>query len=276
MTIRIALCCPGKPLLRERAQRVEELAAREYPQVQLAFHEQCFAEHGHFAGDDATRLAAFLECANDPAVEAVWFAMGGYGSNRIVGDALAGLNACASGKSWLGYSDCGTLMGALYRHGIGQPVHAPLAGDIRREGGEEAIRRVLDYLSGDMQGLEEGLADRPVAAFNLMTLAMLVGTDFMPDLSGHVVLVEEVAEHLYAVDRLFFHVTQHLGGIAGIRLGRISEVPENDRAFGYDAEQIARYWCDKGGIAYLGRADIGHDAANRIVPFGLAGRGTAS
>ena len=41
--------------------------------------------------------------------------------------------------------------------------------------------------------------------------------------------VEEVAEHLYAVDRLFFHVTQHLRGVAGLRLGRVSEVPENDR-----------------------------------------------
>ncbi|HSG55753.1 MAG TPA: hypothetical protein VLA45_09865, partial [Paracoccaceae bacterium] len=86
----------------------------------------------------------------------------------------------------------------------------------------------------------------------------------------HVVLVEEVAEHLYAVDRLFFHVTQHLRGVAGIRLGRVSDIPENDRPFGLSEEDIARYWCAKAGIAYLGRADIGHDAANRIVPFGLA------
>ena len=50
----------------------------------------------------------------------------------------------------------------------------------------------------------------------------------MPDLSGHVVMVEEVAEHLYAIDRLFFHVTQHLRSVAGIRLGRVSAVPEND------------------------------------------------
>ncbi len=84
-------------------------------------------------------------------------------------------------------------------------------------------------------------------------------------------MVEEVAEHLYAIDRLFFHVTEHLRGIAGLRLGRISDVPENDRPFGSDAEEIARYWCARSGIPYLGRADIGHDAANRIVPFGLAG-----
>ena len=33
-------------------------------------------------------------------------------------------------------------------------------------------------------------------------------------------------------------------------------------------EEVARFWCERAGIAYLGRADIGHDAANKIVPFG--------
>lgn len=144
-----------------------------------------------------------------------------------------------------------------------------------RDGGEAAIRRALGYLgAGSTDGLEGGLDARPTVAFNLTILAMLCGTGLMPDLAGHVVLVEEVAEHLYAVDRLFFHVTAHLRGIAGLRLGRISEVPENDRPFGSSAEDIARYWCGRTGIAYLGFADIGHDSANRIVPFGLARAGT--
>jgi muramoyltetrapeptide carboxypeptidase len=270
MSTKIALVCPGKPLLRERAEAVMALAEAEYPQVELAFHPQCFLEHGHFAGPDEARLAAFLEVANDPAVDGVWFAMGGYGSNRIAAAALAGLGPAAQDKTYLGYSDCGTLLGALYRNGIGKPVHGPLAGDIRREGGDDAVRRVLDWFSDNPQGLEGGLDHRPAVAFNLMTLAMLVGTEFMPDVAGHVVLVEEVAEHLYAVDRLMFHITQHLRGIAGLRLGRVSEVPENDRPFGYTEEEIARFWCARADIPYLGRADIGHDAANRIVPFGLA------
>jgi muramoyltetrapeptide carboxypeptidase len=142
--------------------------------------------------------------------------------------------------------------------------------DIRRPGGEQAVRRALGFLAGDGQGLEPSLAGErhPVVAFNLMTLAMLGGTRLMPGLAGHVVMVEEVAEYLYAVDRLFFHVTAHLGGIAGLRLGRVSDVPENDRPFGIDATAIARHWCERHSIAFLGTADIGHDAANRIVPFG--------
>jgi len=55
---------------------------------------------------------------------------------------------------------------------------------------------------------------------------------------------------------------------AGIRLGRISKVPENDRPFGADDVEIARYWCERAGVPYLGRADIGHDADNKIIAFG--------
>ena len=267
---RIAICAPSTPITREDAARVEAVAAA-MADVELAFHEQCHAAEGHFAGCDAVRLAALLDCANDPSFDAVWFARGGYGANRIAAQAIAGMNEAARGKAFLGYSDGGYLLAALYRAGIGAPAHGPMAVDIRREGGEAAIRRALGYLSGDAAGLEPTLGDRPAVAFTLMTLAMLCGTGLMPDLSGHVVMVEEVSEHLYAVDRLFFHVTQHLGGIAGLRLGRVSDIPENDRPFGAGPEEIARYWCDRAGIAFLGPADIGHDVANRIVPFGLAG-----
>jgi len=266
---RIAICAPSTPLTHDDALGVIALAAAEYPDVELHFHPQCFASEGHFAGPDALRLSALLECANDPAFDALWFARGGYGACRIAEDAIARFGPAASAKAFLGYSDAGYLLGALYRARIGRAVHAPMPGDIRREGGDAAVRRSLAYLSGDGSGLEPSLDRHPAVAFNLITLAMLCGTPLMPGLAGHVVMVEEVSEHLYAVDRLFFHVTAHLGGIAGLRLGRVSDVPENDRPFGADAEQIAQYWCERHSIPYLGMADIGHDAANRIVPFGL-------
>jgi muramoyltetrapeptide carboxypeptidase len=267
---RIAICAPSTPISRDVAERVTALAAAEFPQLELHFHEQCFIEDGHFAGGDAVRLGALVECASDPAFDAVWFAKGGYGANRIAAAAIAQFGDAARSKTFLGYSDCGYLLAGLYRAGRGYPVHGPMPVDIRREGGEAAVQRAFDWLAGDAAGLEPSLDDKPVAAFNLMTLAMLCGTELMPVLAGHVVMVEEVAEHLYAVDRLFFHVTQHLRGIAGLRLGRISAVPENDRPFGAGADDIARDWCARAGIPFLGAADIGHDAGNRIVPFGLA------
>jgi muramoyltetrapeptide carboxypeptidase len=265
----IAICAPGTPITSEDAARVRALAKDEFPELQLDFHPQCFADGGHFAGPDAMRLGALLACANS-AADAVWFAKGGYGSNRIVAQAVERLGGRESAQQWFGYSDCGYLLAAAHKHGFARAVHGPMPVDIRRADGEAAVRRALAWFAGGNDGLEPNLDSRPAVAFNLMTLAMLCGTRFLPDLTGYVVLVEEVAEHLYAIDRLFFHVTEHLRGIAGLRLGRLSAIPENDRPFGAEPEDIARDWCERAGIPYLGRADIGHDAGNRIVPFGLA------
>ncbi|MET1753916.1 LD-carboxypeptidase [Novosphingobium sp. RD2P27] len=269
---RIAVCAPSTPIARGDAEQVVVLAAGEFPAVELVIHPQCFAVEGHFAGSDAQRLDALVECANDPSFDAVWFARGGYGACRIAEEALPRFGPAARTKTWLGYSDAGYLLGAFYRERIGRSVHAPMLGCIRRKGGVDAVRRVLGYVSGDPSGVEPTLDHHPTVAFNLTTLAMLCGTPLMPGLAGHVVMVEEVSEYLYAVDRLFFHLTAHLGGIAGLRLGRVSDVPQNDRPFGATPEQIARYWCDRRAIPFLGSADIGHDAANRIVPFGVAER----
>jgi muramoyltetrapeptide carboxypeptidase len=264
----IAICAPSRPFTRDDAGRVMALAEAEFPQAELHFHPQCFEEVGHFAGSDTLRLAALLECANDPAFDAVWFVRGGYGAVRIAEDAVAGMMRGARDKTFLGYSDGGALLAGLYRAGIGRQVHGPMPTDIRRTGGEAAVRRSLAFLCGDRSGVDPAVDDRPTVALNLMTLAMICGTPLMPNLTGHVVMVEEVCEHLYAVDRLFFHVTAQLDGIAGLRLGRVTEVPENDRPFGAEPEQIARHWCERHHIPFLGTADIGHDAANKIVPFG--------
>ncbi len=271
--MRIGICAPAARLERQEAERVTALAAAAYPEAELVFAEQCFAAHGHFAGPDALRADALVTFANDPAIDAIWFARGGYGACRIAEAVIDRLNGTAQRKIYLGYSDMGNLLGALYRAGIGRPVHGPMPADIKRGGGEAAVLRSLHWLmTGDSAALASQLAsdDSPKAAFNLMTLAMLAGTSLCPDLSGHVVLVEEVSEHLYAVDRAMFRVTSHLAqvGAAGLRLGRVSDVPENDRPFGMTAEEIAAYWCERCDIPFLGSADIGHDVTNKLVPFG--------
>ena len=272
--MRIGICAPSTPFTRDDAARVSALAANTHPMAELVFHDQCFAEAGHFAGSDVERLEAFVGLANDSEFEAVWFVRGGYGACRIAQDAVAALKSSARDKIYMGYSDAGNLLGALYGTQIGRVCHGPMPADIRRDGGAAAVLRALDWmLHASPQSLEPQLqAGTKYAAFNLMTLAMMVGTPLMPDLKDHVLILEEVSEYLYGYDRAFFHVTSHLqtAGLSGLRLGRVSDVPENDRPFGENAEEIAQRWCARTGIDYLGRADIGHDADNRIVPFGLA------
>jgi muramoyltetrapeptide carboxypeptidase len=68
-----------------------------------------------------------------------------------------------------------------------------------------------------------------------------------------------------------FHLTStsSMREVRGIRLGRVSDILPNDPDFGQGEEEIVRYWCERSAIPYLGRADIGHDAGNKIVPFGI-------
>jgi muramoyltetrapeptide carboxypeptidase len=270
--VKIGICAPSTPFTQEDADKVLALAAKQHPNAELIFDKQCFVEKGHFAGVDAKRLETFVAMANDPAFDAIWFVRGGYGACRIAEAAVGQLKAPARNKTYLGYSDQGNLLGALYKAGIGWPVHGPMPGDIRRTGGDAAVIRALDWLAkGDTKALESHLVrGEKHAAFNVMTLSMMVGTPLMPDLKGHVLMVEEVSEHLYAFDRAMFNVTTHLkgAGLAGLRLGRVSDIPENDRPFGDTAAQIAKRWCTKNGIEFLGGADIGHDIENKVVPFG--------
>lgn len=248
-------------------------AAIMHPGVDLVFHPQCWETSGHFAGDDARRAAAFLEFANDPAFDAIWFLRGGYGSNRILAEVMPKLGPAARHKTYLGYSDIGFLLGALYARRIGRPCHGPMVSDIRRKGGDVTVARALGWLArGDRQGLEPGLDERPAAAFNLSILAALVGTPWLPDLTDHVLLIEDVSEAMYAIDRMLFTIANatQLKGIAGVRLGSISDVTENTPAWGETLEYMITRWCRDMRVPYLGRAQIGHDQANCVVPFGVA------
>ena len=275
MPYHIAIVCPGGPITRELAEKTASVAAACLGEaVKLHFHEQCFSVAGHFAGSDAERSAAFLEVANDPRYDAVWFGRGGYGACRLDESLFAKLNEHARAKTYLGYSDNGTLLARLYKEGIGRPVHGPIPTDLTRENGDDAIARALRFLvEGDASGFEPTVkTGEKCAAFNITILAHLCGTDWLPDLSGHVVMLEDVGEYLYRIDRAMFTIMADKGirSAAGIMLGRVSAVPENDRPFGASEEEIVRDWCARAGVPYFGRADIGHDAANKIVPFGAA------
>lgn len=271
--MRIGVMAPGGALAAEVEPRVQALARQLYGdgRLELVFHRQCFEAHGHFAGDDARRTAAFLEIANDPGFDALWFGRGGYGSNRIVEAVCAGLEPVAAQKAYLGYSDAGTFLAALYARGFPEVAHGPMPGDIRMAGGEQAVARGLAWLlERETQALEPSVGGAPTAAFNLVILAHLIGTPLEPDLTGHVLMLEEVGEYMYRIDRDLAQLagSRVMAGLAGLRMGRCGGVPENDPDFMLSEEEVARFWCDRAGVPYLGRADIGHDVENKVVPFG--------
>lgn len=273
-SIRIGVVAPGTRIDQALAERVARFAADSFLDraPEIVFHPQCFLSAGHFAGDDATRAAAFIEFANDPGLDAIWFARGGYGAARMAEAAIARLDGRARDKSYLGYSDAGALLAGLYRAGFADLAHGPMPVDMIREGGGAAVKRALDWLIDRAPEAREvgAMFDGKTAAFNIMVLQSILGTPLEPDLTGHVLMLEDVGEYLYRIDRALFHITSSpsIRKVRGIKLGRLSDIPENDKPFGATEEEIAKYWCAKADIAYLGRCDIGHDVENKVVPFG--------
>ncbi len=266
--MKIAVVAPSNPLSREVAGQVEAIAGRR-GDCELLFHPQCFLSHGHFAGTDEQRLAALREVMADPAVDAVWFARGGYGSNRIAEAAARDLPDAAFSKTFMGYSDTGFLLAAFHKAGL-RVAHGPMPQDVLRDCGEEAVGRALDWLVDKSSDSVEPHLEQPAMAFNLTVLSKLLGTILEPDFTGVELLVEEVSEHRYRIDRLMFHITSNanIRTIARIRLGRASDVPENDPEFHHDEEAIVAEWCGRAGIEIGRPADIGHDSFNKVVPFG--------
>jgi muramoyltetrapeptide carboxypeptidase len=182
----------------EVAERVPTLAKSLYPDgtPEIVFHPQCFASHGHFAGDDETRGQAFLDIANDESYDAVWFARGGYGSCRVVEAVMCRLTELSRRKAYVDYSDAGVLLAALYRAGFETVAHGPVAQDILRDGGDVAVGRALAWMvDRSPEALEPTVGGVTMtAAFNMTVLSRLLGTRLQPDLGGHVLMLEEVGE----------------------------------------------------------------------------------
>src|SRR4051795_7101783 len=232
--MRIAVVAPSCALKREAAEAVEAVVA-ERGDCELVIHPQCFLSEGHFAGPDEARLAALREVMADPSLDAVWFARGGYGSNRIAEAALADLPEAARGKVYMGYSDAGFLLAGLHKAGV-EVAWGPMPQDVLRDGGDAAIHRALDWLVlKDGSALEPGI-QAPAMAFNLTVLSNLLGTPLEPDFFGVDLMIEDVSEHLYAIDRTMFHLTasENVRRAAQIRLGRVSDILPNDPDFGGD------------------------------------------
>lgn len=277
--MRIGVVAPARGLDAGIAARAVAVARAHFPLAELVIHPQCFLREGHFAGADDARAAAFVAMANDPAIDAIWFARGGYGANRLLAKVMNALDPAAAGaKTYLGYSDTGFLLAALYARGVGQVAHGPMVADLARSGGEAAFVRALGWLvDRRAESVEPSLDGRPTIALNLSIAVALVGTRWLPDVAGHVLMIEEVAEPLYRVDRMLFQLASApaLARLAGIRLGRMVDMLPNDPPWAENepvAVMIER-WCGALGVPWLGAADIGHDAGNRIVPFGTTDTG---
>src|SRR5262249_54298380 len=159
----------------------------------------------------------------------------------------------------MGYSDAGFLLAGLHKAGLevawGPMPQDALRGDHGLGNGEAAVRRALDWLVRRDPAAVEPALEQPAMAFNLTVLSSLLGTPLEPDFTGVDLLVEEVSEQLYRIDRTMFHVTAsaNVRRVGRLRLGRVADILENNPAFAIDEAAIVEEWCARSGITYGGR-----------------------
>lgn len=273
---RIAVVGTSNTLSRERADQVIQVAGGIYPHgsLEIIFHPQCFSKAGHFAGTDAVRSEAFLEMANDPAFDAIWFARGGYGAGRLLEMVLPKLNQAARQKTYMGYSDATATLAGLYGYGIGRPVWGPMPVDVgRKDIGPAIIEQALRFLvDNDSSYIDPAVKETsaPIIAANLTVWCSIMGTKWEPQVEGHVLFLEDVGEAMYRIDRMMFQLTARakMLKLKGIRVGQFTDIPPNDPDFAMSIDEVMDYWSKRSGIPILGSSMIGHVATNRIVPFG--------
>jgi muramoyltetrapeptide carboxypeptidase len=201
-----------------------------------------FDRTGYLAGHDDDRLADLNLALGDPAMRAVLCTRGGYGAQRLV-DRIDMAAVRSDPKVVLGFSDITALQLALWRGARLATVHGPGAAWLAERTGEASADSLRAALMTDAparvlaRGDEETSPLRipgpevtgPLLGGNLSVLAATVGTPDMPDLRGAVLLLEEVNEPPYKVDRMLLHLRRSgsLDGVAAVAVGQFTNCADD-------------------------------------------------
>ncbi|MBE2252342.1 MAG: LD-carboxypeptidase [Myxococcus sp.] len=262
---RLGVVAPSGPFDLEKFERGLAALSGRY-QVEVA--PEAYGRHRYLAGEDHARAAAFQRCLDDEGLAAVVAARGGYGAMRL----LPSL-AVRRPMTLLGFSDVTALHLAWQARGL-RSVHGPVVTQLGAQP-PEVIARTFDVLEGrpvaPLAGLEvvrAGVAEGPLLGGNLSLLASLVGTRWMPALSGAVLLVEDVGERPYRLDRMWTHLALSgaLDGVVGVALGEFTDCEEKDAAF--SSAEVLHELVGSLGVPVLAGLPIGHGAVNQPVVLG--------
>ena len=276
----VAIVAPSSPFERARFER--GLDALRSLSLVPTFSEGLFArwpadagspEAAYLAGDDARRLGELRAALRDPASRLIVLARGGYGAMRIAAQ-LEPEEIARAGKLLLGYSDATVLHQLWARAGV-PSIHGPMCTQL---GGEpDALARLGDLLSGrepaPIAWSSKQFPDGPSGAArgvlqggNLATLASLCGTPLQPRFEGDLVLLEDLNEPPYRLDRLCTQLLQSgsLAGAVGFVIGDLwsSNESSNGRAEVL-AERLGTL-----GVPLAFGAPFGHAGRNQPVAFG--------
>lgn len=238
------------------------------------FEEHIFERDRYLAGSDERRLGALRSAMASPEVDVIWAARGGFGATRIVNRVAVDAVAKAH-KRLVGFSDV-TALHALWAraglesiHGANITTLSQWSGDARNEL-FEWVRDGRASVTLEGRVLASGGAVRgPLRGGNLAVLAAMVGTGGLPDLSGAVVLLEDIGEHPYRLDRMATQLIEAgvLEGVAAVVLGQMSGCSAGESA-DYDAYDVLGERFATLGCPVAAGFALGHDADSRAVVLG--------
>ena len=222
---------------------------------------------GYYAGSDAERMADFEGDAE------LWAcARGGWGAARLLEQGWQ------PPQGWLlGFSDVTSLLWAQQAAGLSGAIHGPLVTTLASEP-DWSQTRLRDLLADQPlpplqgQGWQPGIAEGPLLAGNLTVATHLLGTKHCPALAGRVLLLEDVGEAPYRIDRLLTHwrLSGALQQLAGLGFGRFEgcEAAETESRPGFSLEQVLRERSADLGIPVVGELPFGHGQPNAALPLG--------
>jgi muramoyltetrapeptide carboxypeptidase len=279
----VAVVAPSGPFPEDTYRAGLAILAERYEVVHAPDPAAARGEHAYLAAPDRERAARFNEALRDERVGAIFVARGGYGASRILG-LLDGAALEARRPVLIGFSDATALHAWAACRRVAS-VHGPTLTQLAELPAED--RAVLfDLLEGRAQPVVRGLervagpagavAHGTLLGGNLTLLACLAGTPHLPDLAGALILLEEIDEAPYRIDRMLTQLldASSLPRAAGVVLG---DLVRCDRAQGVPPVPTAALpvlveRLSPLGIPVVARAPFGHGSRNLALPLGTPAR----
>lgn len=276
---RVALVAPAGPVAASRIRRAfERCTDLGYRPV---LSEAARLRHGYLAGPDARRADDLQRAFDDPDIDAVWALRGGYGTLRILPH-LDLSRMRERPKAFIGFSDNTGVHLALDRAGI-VSFHGPHAGfdrfpdwtrrSFERVLGHDVAPGVLESSSSIRPGvLRPGAAEGRLIGGNLSLLAAACGTPYQPDTTGRILLVEDVSEPVYRIDRMLTQLVLSgaLDGIAGLAFGRFTKLRPSSEDL--PVERILSDVARSADVPAVAHLPFGHVSRNWTLPLGCLAR----
>ncbi len=234
------------------------------------------ATHFGLAGTDEQRKADLQLAINDPNIKAILPLRGGYGCSRIL-DQIDFSPLFKQAKWIIGFSDITALLVHLESIGISS-IHGPMPHNYIQIGGEDALKKLYQLLFKGQISIELpshplnklGEISAPIIGGNLSLLVHLLGSKSFPTPEGKILILEEIGERLYHVDRMLVQLKRAgvFNHLAGLLVGGFTDCKEASLSIGKSVEELVLEHTEGLDFPIVFNFPSGHIPNNCPLPFG--------